>query len=219
VDNDSPEVKIVHPGNDQKYVMEDDELVSITADAQDTWEMDRVEFYLDERKLGESTVAPYSLRWTITMSNVVPVMGPPVTATRVITNPDGTVGLEEYLVRQVEAQNYTRKDGTKGTRVVLTTQSGFGAIADSGVLTETHTIYVKAYDRAGNEVKSEPVRIRVMHKPKEKKTGALLGERIYRDQELAAWLLPDAGYFEPFVGRRLGAWNGRAPTSGSTFHR
>ena len=63
------------PQNDQTYVMEDDELVSITADAQDTWEMDRVEFYLDGTKLGESTVAPYSLRWTITMSDVVPAFG------------------------------------------------------------------------------------------------------------------------------------------------
>jgi membrane peptidoglycan carboxypeptidase len=175
VDNDPPEVKIVHPENDQKYVMEDDELVSITADAQDAWEMDRVEFFMDERKLGESTVAPYSLRWTITMSDVVPVIAEPVTATRMITNSDGTMGLEEYIVREVKAEPYTLKDGTKGSRVVLTTESGFGAIYESGVLTETHTIYVKAYDRAGNEAKSEPVKIRVMHKPKEKKTGWLLG--------------------------------------------
>ena len=50
---------------------------------------------------------------------------------------------------------------------MLTTESGFGAIVDSGVLTETHTIKVKAFDRAGNEAESEPVQIRVMHKPKE----------------------------------------------------
>jgi hypothetical protein len=143
--------------------------------------MDRVEFYLDGQKLGESTVAPYSLRWTITMSNVVPVFAPPVMATRVITNPDGTVGLEEYVVRETKVEEYTRKDGKKGQRLVLTTDSGFGAIADSGVLTETHTIYVKAFDRAGNEAKSDPVRILVMHKPKEpKKTSALFG-----DQEVA----------------------------------
>jgi hypothetical protein len=173
VDNTPPVVTIVHPQNDQKYVKEDDELVSITADAQDEWEMDRVEFYLDGAKLGESTVAPYSLRWTITMSDVVPALGPPIMATRTITNPDGTVNLEEYVVQQTSAEEYTRKDGTKGRRIVLTTDSGFGAISDSGVLTETHTIYVKAFDRAGNEAKSEPVVIRVMHKPKEsKKTSA-----------------------------------------------
>ena len=166
VDNTPPIVEIIHPPNNQPYVKEDDELVSITAEAQDEWEMDRVEFYLDNAKLGESTVAPYSLRWTITMSDVVPALGPPVTATRVITNPDGTVGLEELILRQTQAEEYTRRDGTKGRRIVLTTGSGFGAIYDSGTLTETHTIYVKAFDRAGNETKSEPVIIRVMHKPK-----------------------------------------------------
>ena len=44
------------------YVKEDAEIVSITADARDEWEMDRVEFYLDGNKIGESTVAPYSVR-------------------------------------------------------------------------------------------------------------------------------------------------------------
>jgi membrane peptidoglycan carboxypeptidase len=206
VDNHPPVAKIVHPQNEQKYVMEDDELVSITADAQDDWEMDRVEFYMDGQKLGESTVAPYSLRWTITMSNVVPVLSPPITATRVITNPDGTVSLEEYVVREVKAESYTRKDGTKGSHVVLTTDSGFGAIVESGVLTETHTIYVKAFDRAGNEAKSAPVQIRVMHKPKEKKTSALFGDpgQEISDRGLAAWVLPNAAPFRELAPGRRG---------------
>ena len=188
VDNTPPVVSIVHPQDNQPYVKEDDELVSITADAQDEWEMDRVEFYLDGAKLGESTVAPYSLRWTITMSDSVPSLASPVTATRVITNPDGTVNLEEYVVRQTTTEEYTRKDGTKGRRIVLTTNSGFGAIADSGVLTETHRIHVVAFDRAGNEATSKPVTIRVMHKPKEpKKTSfALPGSPV-------AIVRPDAG--------------------------
>lgn len=169
VDNTPPVVSIVHPENNQPYVKEDDELVSITADAQDDWEMDRVEFYLDGAQLGESTVAPYSLRWTITMSDVVPTLAPPVSATRVITNTDGTVTLEEYIVRETKAEEYTLPNGTKGRRIVLTTDSGFGAISDSGTLTETHRIEVKAFDRAGNEATSEPVTIRVMHKPKEPK--------------------------------------------------
>jgi membrane peptidoglycan carboxypeptidase len=192
VDNAPPVVKIVHPENDQAYVMEDDELVSITADAQDAWEMARVEFYMDSRKLGESTVAPYSLRWTITMSDVVPVASAPITATRVITNPDGTMGLEEYLVRETKVETYTRADGTEGQRLVLTTDSGFGAIVESGVLTETHTIYVKAFDGAGNEAQSDPVRILVMHKPKEKKASLLLGDpgQFISDQGLGIWLQP-----------------------------
>ncbi len=173
VDNAPPTVKIVHPGPDQKYEMETDELVSITADAQDAWEMDRVEFYLDEQKLGASTVAPYSIRWTITMSDIVPRLGPKIMATRVITNADGTVTLEEYVERETRLERYKRADGTQGERIVMTTASGYGAMYESGVLTETHTIYVKAFDRAGNETKSEPVRILITHKPKEKPTGAL----------------------------------------------
>ena len=31
--------------------------------------MDRVEFFLDDRSLGYSTVAPYTLRWTLAMSD------------------------------------------------------------------------------------------------------------------------------------------------------
>jgi hypothetical protein len=152
--------------------MEDDELVSITADAQDAWEMDRVEFYLDKNKLGESTVAPFSLRWTIAMSNVVPVETPAVKETRVITNPDGSLGLQEVVVSETKLVSYTRPDGSKGQRLVMTTESGFGAIYENGVLTETHRITVKAFDRAGNEAESKPVQILVMHKPKEKKVGA-----------------------------------------------
>jgi hypothetical protein len=110
----------------------------------------------------------------------------------VITNPDGTMGLEEYLVRETKVETYTREDGTEGQRLVLTTDSGFGAIVESGVLTETHTIYVKAFDGAGNEAQSDPVRILVMHKPKEKKTSLLLGDlgEFISDQGLGIRLQP-----------------------------
>jgi len=175
VDNSPPVVKIVHPKDGADYVKEDAELVSITADAQDAWEMDRVEFYLDGVKLGESTVAPYSLRWTITMSDVVPVVSEPIMGTRIITNTDGTLALEEYVISETRREDYTRSDGSKGQRIVMTTESGFGAIYEAGVLTETHRIHVKAFDSAGNAAESEPVQILVMHKPKEKKTGALFG--------------------------------------------
>ena len=72
VDNEAPKVKIIHPqkddsGKDPEYVMEEDEVVNITADATDTWAMDRVEFYLDGKMIGETSLAPYSIAWTITM--------------------------------------------------------------------------------------------------------------------------------------------------------
>jgi hypothetical protein len=49
--------------------MEDDEWISITADARDNWSMDRVDFYLDGNKVASSTVAPYNGKWTIVMRN------------------------------------------------------------------------------------------------------------------------------------------------------
>ena len=170
VDNAPPKVRIVHPGKDQLYMMEDDEFVSITADAEDNWEMDRVEFYLDGAKVGESTVAPYSHRWTIRMADKAPKFGQPIMATRTITNTDGTVTLEEYVQSEPRVETITRKDGTKVQRVVQYNSGGSGAYMDGKDLFEFHTVYVKAYDKAGNEAESEKVRILVRHKPKEAKT-------------------------------------------------
>jgi membrane peptidoglycan carboxypeptidase len=175
IDNTPPKVEIVHPKDGDRYVMEDDELVSITADAQDAWEMDRVEFYLDNTKVGESTVAPYSIRWTIAMSDVMPALGPRITEMRPITNPDGTIGLQEVVVQETKVEKYKRADGTTGERTVWLTDSGRGAIIETGVISETHTIKVKAFDRAGNEVESRPVQIIIGHKPKPKKTSWLEG--------------------------------------------
>jgi membrane peptidoglycan carboxypeptidase len=141
VDNNAPKAQIIHPTPDQIYIMETDELVSITADAQDDWEMDRVEFYLDGSKLGDATVAPYSVRWTIKMGTVAPKTG--------------------------KAERYTTKDGKIAQRVVAMNENGSGATVMDGKLHEVHTIWVNAYDKAGNMVKSAPVRIFVTHKDKE----------------------------------------------------
>ncbi len=176
VDNAPPKVEIIHPKDGDHYVMEDDEMVSITANAEDTWEMDRVEFYLDGTKLGESTVAPYSIRWTIVMSDVLPVFGPPITAMRPVTNPDGTVSLQEVVVEETKVEQYTRPDGTTAERTIWISESGRGVIVEGDVISETHTIKVKAFDRAGNEAESKPIQIIVGHKPKPEKTGWLDGD-------------------------------------------
>ncbi|MCU0507966.1 MAG: hypothetical protein MUC34_06155 [Anaerolineae bacterium] len=47
------------------------------------------------------------------------------------------------------------------------TGGGAGATVMDGKLHEIHTIWVNAYDKAGNMVKSAPVRIFVKHKDKE----------------------------------------------------
>ena len=170
VDNNPPQVQIIHPTPDQIYVMETDELVSITAEAQDDWEMDRVEFYMDGAKLGDATVAPYSVRWTIKMKDIVPKSGPTIYATNVITNPDGTVTTEQVIVSETKTERYKKNDGTTGQRVIVMTGGGAGATVMDGKLHEIHTIWVNAYDKAGNMVKSAPVRIFVKHKDKEEAT-------------------------------------------------
>ena len=71
VDNSPPQVELLHPSDGDRYVMEDDEWVSITAEATDDWSMDHVDFFMDGQPLGTSTVAPYSLRWTIAMTSTI----------------------------------------------------------------------------------------------------------------------------------------------------
>lgn len=77
VDNTPPEVEITYPPDGALYVMEDDEWVSIQAEAQDNFSIDRVEFYLDDNLLSYDTVSPYNQKWTITM-------GPALTETHTI---------------------------------------------------------------------------------------------------------------------------------------
>ena len=111
VDNISPTITILSPEPEQVFVLDKDEWVNMQIDAQDNMSMERVEFYLDDRLLGYSTVAPYTMRWTLAMSD--------------------TVGY-----------------------------------------TETHTIYATAFDAAGNEIKSDPVEIQIIHE-KEEEEGAI----------------------------------------------
>lgn len=171
VDNTPPEVTISYPEASQVYVMEDDEWLSVQADAVDNFSMDRVDFYLDNRFLGTTTVPPYNKRWTIVMSDTIPSLpvGTVITGTEVITSPDGSLGTQIITLTQV----------ISGENDVVSQwfHDGRGIIVDaSGGYTETHLIHVVAFDVAGNEVESEPVRVFVIHKEKEEeeKQGALL---------------------------------------------
>ena len=71
VDNISPTVEITYPITEQLYVMEDDEWVSIQAQAIDNFSMNKVEFHLDDQLLTYDTVSPYNQRWTIVMSTTL----------------------------------------------------------------------------------------------------------------------------------------------------
>jgi hypothetical protein len=88
------------------------------------------------------------------------------------------VTTEQVLDRFTKTEKYTKKDGTTGSRVIIMTGGGAGATVMDGRLHEIHTIWVTAYDKAGNKVRSAPVRIFVKHKDKEPQRpfGAPLGE-------------------------------------------
>ncbi len=158
IDNTPPTINITNPENGREYVMEDEEWVSINALATDDWSMDRVVFHLDDTPFITTTVAPYNVKWTITMSNTVPNLGMgEITATEVITNPDGSLTTQEKVVSSVT------QDPNDPTRLIWTFANGFGVIHDTHGYTETHVIKAIAYDIAGNETESEPIRIFVTH--------------------------------------------------------
>jgi hypothetical protein len=95
-----------------------------------------------------------------------------ISETRVITNPDGTVGLGEVRVSEV----ITEADG----RMVWWFEDGHTIISDTHGYTETHLIRVKAYDAAGNVSESEEIRIFVTHEEEEE------------EEQATAWLPPVA---------------------------
>lgn len=174
IDNISPTVSILYPFDDQFYVMESDEWVSITANATDDWSMDYVEFYMDEDLLGTYTVAPYSHRWNIAMSDEQLQAGEVISETQPVTNPDGFVSLQEVRVSEVITETLPGGD----IRLIKNYNNGRTIISDSGGYTETHVIKVKAFDMAGNVQESEETRIHVTHKreEKEEETSALWRE-------------------------------------------
>ena len=177
VDNISPTIKMVNPWPDKEYIYEIDEWVNIQVDAQDNVSMNRVEFFLNDKPIGFSTVAPYSLKWTMRMSDTLPAISPEaihapilpsddITPTLVMTNPDGTV------IMQLEDNSV----------FTATFPSGMSIISTTKAYTETHLIHAVAYDDAGNLSKTDQVRIRIVHKPEKEEaptpTAALLpGDR------------------------------------------
>jgi len=172
VDNTPPSVEIIHPLEGAVYTMESDEWVNIQVDAIDSYAMDRVEFFLDGQPIGYRTIAPFTHKWTIALSDTLPVLSSDpavISSTEVIT-------IEELYI--IEAQTFL--DGTVVTitrsitdnHVITRTAAfttGFGIIADTGGYTETHVLHVVGFDAAGNHTESEKVRIYTIHKPEEEK--------------------------------------------------
>jgi hypothetical protein len=84
----------------------------------------------------------------------------PIQETRIITNPDGSWATEVVTVTWVEVSE-DRKTITQ------TWDSGFMVISSTHGYTESHLVHVIAFDAAGNETESEPVRFYIIHEPKE----------------------------------------------------
>jgi hypothetical protein len=184
VDNTPPSIKLSHPEDGMTFVKEDDEWINIQVTAGDNVSMAGVDFFLDGKELGRSTVSPYNKSWTIVMSDTIPVLGQErewITlamtqttgavvnksylsstewATRTITNADGTLAEERYPAVQVLYDPELEQTS-------MWFDGGMGIISDSRGITETHLIKVVAVDAAGNETEVDPVRVWVVHKEEE----------------------------------------------------
>jgi hypothetical protein len=184
VDNKPPSMVLNHPEEGMVFTKEDDEWINIQVTAGDNVSMAGVDFFLDGKELGRSTVSPYNKSWTIAMSDTVPVLGAsPVEVTLPVTQTDGSVIHKYYLSRSEWAtRTITHADDTLGQEEYMALQvlydpqlgqtsmwfdGGMGIIQDSKGYTETHLIRVVAVDAAGNETESDPVRVYVIHKKKE----------------------------------------------------
>jgi penicillin-binding protein 1C len=182
VDNTPPEAYVGYPWPGRVYVMEKDEWANLYADVSDNVQIDKVEFYLDDKLLDYSVVEPYGVKWVLTMQNLRldPNMQP-ISGTKTITNPDGTISTIPIIVTWVDVSP-DRKTITQ------TWDAGTMVISSTHGYTESHLIKVIAYDAAGNKTESEKVRFYVIHKPKEKKVGMLRDIWWGRDEALVAWL-------------------------------
>ena len=179
VDNSVPDVAILEPVEDDVFEMEKDEWINIQVEAQDNTSMQKVEFYLDNVLLDYTTVSPYSLRWTLSMSNTPP--------TAILPNLEAGTQLvgDEIIQSEVfsETDRLTYRQTVQHGEAISVTQvtrgpeewysyslpTGFSAVKNEGGYTETHAIHIVAFDSVGNEIKSDPVRVHLIPKQEEKK--------------------------------------------------
>lgn len=141
IDRTPPTIVVSEPKADRLYVMEDDEQINMNAIVNDTWAIDKVEFSVDGSVVATATVAPFNERWKITMRDLNSAEGGQPWAGFTSDDPDVQPGsIVEY-------------------------PGGFASVMTAGgVYLEGHTIKVKAFDRAGNSVESDDIRVWVRHK-------------------------------------------------------
>ena len=171
VDNTPPTVEIIHPLDGAVYIQESDEWVNIQVDAIDNYGMDRVEFYLDGQPIGYSTIAPFTKKWTIALSNTMPILSldpAVISSTTVLTTNELYVEAQTFFDGTAVTVTHSITDSHVITATATFT-TGRGIISDTWGYTETHVLHVIGFDTAGNKAESDRVRIYTMHKPKEEK--------------------------------------------------
>lgn len=186
VDNISPTVSILAPEPEQVFTLDKDEWINIQVDAEDNMSMDRVEFFFDDRSLGFTTVSPYTLRWTLSMSDSVPsyawnvpqpmmeVVGDQIIKTEVITGEQSRTYSHSIQVGEaITLTQVTRNP--EGLMWEMSWPTGRSIISDTLGYTETHSIHIVAYDKAGNEIESDPVKVHVIHEPEEEEEDERIG--------------------------------------------
>lgn len=175
VDNTPPEVNIINPEPGRVYVMEEDEWINFQVDAVDNFSMNRVEFFMNGEKIGETRVTPFSLRWNIKMRDQPVRPETAVTVPATVVREDGSVvttgvfTITQVIPLTVPVANNSETLGSApaseqiigyqkvfsgGLRLISTVDGGY---------TETHRIHAVAYDSAGNESKSEAISVSVIH--------------------------------------------------------
>lgn len=145
IDNSPPSAVISEPRPDQLFVMEKDEQINVNVLPNDTWAVDKVEFFIDGNLFATSTVAPFNERWKITMRDIAEI-------------------------EAADTQNwlgFTSEDPDVQPGRARTFGDGFMAIRTAGgVYFEGHVIKVNVVDEAGNSSMSDEVRVYVRHEKK-----------------------------------------------------
>lgn len=190
VDNEPPEARLelstpyritVKRQQDPTYEMEErdyvyrtgeDEWVNITVDALDNTQMSHVEFFMNGVSLGQSTVAPYSLRWDL--KSGAPQVSYNFDLPAPVETVDGDAIIREE-VRQVENGLLYERTVTRGDQVTRTqavrgadgkltfrVESPQGSVSwQEGQSRASHTIFAIAYDAAGNQAITQTMTVYV----------------------------------------------------------
>ncbi len=160
VDNVPPEVTVGHPEEMAGYSQEGDEYVNIQADATDNVSMKRVDFYVDDKKIASTTIAPFNQKWVIKMKDLKIKPGKWISFTESFTDDQG-IHIDRTIPMTAEILD------PSGITVTQVFSNGLSVISGTTTITEVHTIHVVAIDQAGNEMESDRVHILVSHKPKD----------------------------------------------------